>query len=277
MGAGENKLTMPGKLQNKTILITGTTGIAAATAELAVSEGARVFVTGLTAEAGQDLRKRILTMGGDCEFAPADLTQSNAVDAAVAECLKRFERLDALFNVVGISGRKFGDGPVHECSDEGWLRTMDTNLQSTFYMCRAALKQMLAQAPDAQGLRGAIVNMSSVLGFAPSARHFATHAYATSKAAILGLTRSMAAYYAPLKIRVNALAPALVRTPMSQRAQQDETILHLMKTKQPLAEGLIEPEAIARAAVFLMSDDAAMITGDTLTVDAGWSVSEGKE
>jgi NAD(P)-dependent dehydrogenase (short-subunit alcohol dehydrogenase family) len=115
--------------------------------------------------------------------------------------------------------------------------------------------------------------MASVLGFAPQAQYFATHAYAASKGAILGMSRSMAAYYAPHKIRVNVIAPALVRTPMSERAQGDPKVLELMKTKQPLAGDLIEAQDVARAAIFLLSDGSRMITGDTLTVDAGWCVS----
>jgi len=83
----------------------------------------------------------------------------------------------------------------------------------------------------------------------------------------------MAAYYAPHKIRVNALAPALVRTPMSTRAQHDQTILDFIQTKQPLSQDLIEADDVARAAVFLLSDEARYITGEVLTVDAGWRVS----
>ena len=83
----------------------------------------------------------------------------------------------------------------------------------------------------------------------------------------------MAAYYAPLKIRVNVIAPSLVRTPMSARAAKDEEILKFMRTKQPLGEDLIEAEQVARAALFLLGDDAERITGDVLTVDAGWRVS----
>ena len=109
-----------------------------------------------------------------------------------------------------------------------------------------------------------------VLGFSPDVEHFNTHAYATSKAAIIGLTKSMAAYYAEHKVRVNAIAPGLVRTPMSKRAQGDEQILQYMKSKQPLTGGIIEPEDVARASVFLLSDDSAAITGDVLVVDGGW-------
>jgi NAD(P)-dependent dehydrogenase (short-subunit alcohol dehydrogenase family) len=142
-----------------------------------------------------------------------------------------------------------------------------------FLMCRAALNRMLQQPVAANGLRGTILNMASVLGFAPQAGHFATHAYAASKGAILAMSKSMAAYYAPKKIRVNVIAPALIRTPMSARAQSDPAILALMKTKQPLAEDLIDADDVARAALFLLGDDSRMITADALTVDAGWCVS----
>jgi len=182
-------------------------------------------------------------------------------------------RLDAVFNVAGISGRRGGDGPLHECTEEGWDLTLDTNAKSMFLVCRAALRQMLGQPVAANGLRGTILNMSSVLGFSPQARHFATHAYAASKGAILGMSKALAAYYAPQRIRVNVIAPALVRTPMSARAQADPAVLELMKAKQPLIEDLIDADDVARAALFLLGDDAKAITGDTLVVDAGWCVS----
>jgi NAD(P)-dependent dehydrogenase (short-subunit alcohol dehydrogenase family) len=255
-------------LEGKVVLVTGSTGIAAATAELAIAEGARVLVTSRTPEHGEELARKI-----GCAFVAADLVKAEAAPRVLAEVVARFGRLDALFNVAGISGRKFGDGPLHECTEEGWDVTLDTNAKTMYLMCRAALNQMLGQPVAANGLRGTILNMASVLGFAPQAQHFATHAYAASKGAILAMSRAMAAYYAPQKIRVNVIAPALVRTPMSQRAQGDPAILGLMKTKQPLCEDLIPAEDVARAAVFLLSDDSRMITGDTLTVDAGWGVS----
>ena len=251
-------------LDGKSVLITGSTGIAEATALRAVEAGARVFVVSRTPENAEALAKKC---GG--RFLAADLTAPGAAERAVAAC----GPVDALFNVAGISGRKFGDGPLHECSEEGWDTTLDANVKSMFFMCRAALQRMLEQPVAANGLRGTILNMASVLGFAPQARHFATHAYAASKGAILAMSRSMAAYYAPQKIRVNVIAPALVRTPMSARAQNDPAILDLMKTKQPLAEDLIEADDVARAALFLLGDDSRRITADTLTVDAGWSVS----
>jgi NAD(P)-dependent dehydrogenase (short-subunit alcohol dehydrogenase family) len=248
----------------RVVLITGSTGIAAATAELAAARGDRVFVTSRTPEHGQELAKRT-----GCTFIAADLTKSDAAEKVVGQV----GPIDALFNVAGISGRKFGDGPLHECTEDGWDVTLDTNVKSMFLMCKAALLQMMKQPVAPNGLRGTILNMASVLGFAPQAQHFATHAYAASKGAILGMSKSLAAYYAAHKIRVNVIAPSLVRTPMSQRAQSDPKILELMKTKQPLAGDLIDAADVAKAALFLLSDDSRMITGDTLTVDAGWCVS----
>ncbi|MFN0084777.1 MAG: SDR family NAD(P)-dependent oxidoreductase [Blastocatellia bacterium] len=259
---------MKNRLSDKVFLITGSSGIAAATARLAVAEGAAVCVIGNDEISCRALHKEI-----HCHYFIADLTHAEQVEAAVNGFAAAFDRIDALFNVAGISGRRLGDGPVHECSDQGWEMTLDTNLKSVFLMCRAVTKLLLNQEPDDAGLRGAILNMASALVLSPEPRHFATHAYAASKSAIIGLTETMAAYYAPHKIRVNAIAPALTRTPMSLRAQQDPRILDFIKTKQPLAEGLIEAEDIAQAAIFMMSDRARYITGEVLAIDAGWRMS----
>lgn len=256
------------RLANKVIVITGSTGIAAATADLAVAEGASLFITGLIAEDCEALAEKT-----GCAWRAGDLLEGGAADEVVKRCLERYGRVDALYNVAGISGRRFGDGPIHECSEAGWDATLDTNVKTMFLMCRAALRQMLRQAPGSNGLRGTILNMGSVSAFSPERRFFATHAYAASKGAVVALSKAMAAYYGPHKIRVNVIAPGLVRTPMSRRAQQDPAILEFMETKQPLAGGMIGPEEIARASVFLLSDESRAVTGEVFTVDAGWRVS----
>lgn len=254
-------------------VITGSTGIAAATIKLAAQEGHAVFFVSRDETSCRLLAEELLAENKSCGFHVADLTTPESVTEAVAACVAQFGRIDALFNVAGISGRRFGDGPIHECSVDGWQTTFDNNAKTTFLMCREVLNQMLRQAVSENGLRGSIVNMASVLAIAPEAGHFATHAYAASKGAIISLTRTMAAYYAPYKIRVNAVAPGLVRTPMSARAQGDPKILELMKTKQPLREDLIAAEDVAQAALFLLSDKARTITGEILTVDGGWQIS----
>lgn len=258
---------------NKTLFIVGSTGIGGATAKLAAQAGARVFITSRTEDNCRALAEGIEAAGGTAAFFAADQTQAVGVENAVSACVEIFGGIDAAFNVAGISGRKFGDGPMHECTEEGWDATLDTNAKGMFLFCRAQLRQMLKQPIGANGLRGNILNMASMLALSPQRDFFATHAYAASKGAIISMSRSMAAYYAPLKIRVNVIAPSLVRTPMSRRAQENEAILELMKTKQPLVEDLIPAEDVARAALFLLSDEARVITGDVLGVDAGWGVS----
>ncbi len=268
----------PSPVRSEVWLIAGTTGIAATTAELAAAAGhARAFcLVGRDPAHGHALRDRLRSLGADAEFVPADLSTPDAGENIVRSCVDAFGRVDAAFNVAGISGRRFGDGPAHECTAAGWDAVMDTNARGLFLLCGALLRQMLSQPPRADGLRGSILNMASVLGWSPSPHYFATHAYAASKAAILGFSRAMAAHYAPERIRINVIAPALVRTPMSQRAQQDPRILDFMKSKQPLVGDLLSAEHVARAALFLLGPDAAAITGDVLTVDGGWCVSEGQ-
>ena len=263
-------------LAGRVLLVAGTTGIAAAAAELAAGAGARLCLAGRTVAHGEDLRDRVRRRGAECEFVRADLMEPGAGERIVDACRSAFGRVDAAFHVAGISGRRFGDGPTHECTAEGWDTVMNTNARGLFLLCGAVLRQMLSQPPGTNGVRGSILNMASVLAWSPSPRHFATHAYAASKAAIIGFSRAMAAHYAAQRIRVNVIAPALVRTPMSERAQQDPTILGFMKTKQPLVGDLLSAEQVARAALFLLGDDAAAITGDVLTVDGGWCVSEGQ-
>ncbi len=258
---------------NKTLFIVGSTGIGGETAKLAAQAGARVFISSRTEENCRALAEEINSSGGTAAFFAADQTQAMQVESAVAACVEAFGGMDAAFNVAGISGRKFGDGPLHECSEEGWDVTLDTNAKGLFLFCRAQLNQMLKQPIGANGLRGNILNMASMLALSPQRDFFATHAYAASKGAIISMSRSMASYYAPHKIRVNVIAPSLIRTPMSLRAQENPAILELMKTKQPLVEDLISAEDVARAALFLLSDEARAITGDVLSVDAGWSVS----
>jgi NAD(P)-dependent dehydrogenase (short-subunit alcohol dehydrogenase family) len=179
--------------------------------------------------------------------------------------------LDTLYHVAGSSGRRFGDGPLHECTDDGWDATLAANLTSTFRTNRAAVRQFLKQS-----LPGAILNMASVLAVSPSPHYFDTCAYTATKGGIIALSRLAAARYAPAGIRVNVIAPGLIDTPMSARAVGDAAIRHFLQTKQPLTAGPGQPADCADAAVFLCSDEARFITGVVLPVDGGWCVSEGQ-
>ncbi len=245
------------------LLITGSSGIAEATALLAGREGFKVFVVGLDEHQCRDLSARIEWSG----YFAGDLRDSSVADAALSSCLEKLGRLDALFNVAGTSGRKFGDGPVHECSVEGWDKTLEANAKPTFLMCRGAVRHWLQT-----GRGGAILNMASVLAFSPEARHFSTHAYAASKGAVISMSQAMAAHYAPHGIRVNVIAPSLVKTPMSARAQSDPELLEFIRRKQPLSGGLIAPADVAEMALFLLSGRSRHVTGQVVAIDGGWSV-----
>jgi len=248
---------------SRVVLITGSSGIGAATARLATQRGDRVFLAG---KDGQEC-ERLSAQLKDSAFEVADVTDENAVSAAIESGLSRFGRIDSVFNAAGMSGRSFGDGPLDECSAAAWRQMMDVHASGTFFVCRAVIRHWMATKQA-----GAILNMSSVLARFPESKFFAAHAYAASKGAVESLTLAAAGYYAPHGIRLNVLAPALVRTPMSARAQSDPAILNFMKEKQPLKAGLLEPDEVARAAYFLLSDESFPITGEVIRIDAGWAV-----
>jgi NAD(P)-dependent dehydrogenase (short-subunit alcohol dehydrogenase family) len=263
-----------GRFGGRVVLVTGSTGIAAASAHRLAAEGAHLVVASRTEEHCRSLVEAIAADGGEAAYEVADLTEDDAADRIVAATVARHGRLDGVFSVAGGSGRRFGDGPAHEATPEGWDATLDLNARTLFLVAGAAARQMLRQEPDDDGQRGAILNMGSVTSTSPSPNYFATHAYAAAKGAIAALTRTMAAYYAPSRIRVNAVAPGVTRTPMAERAATDADIVDFVTWKQPLVGGLLEPEHIAGAAAFLLSRDALAITGQVLDVDAGWSVTD---
>lgn len=258
----------------RTFLITGASGIAAATArvlpEHAGSIPLQLFLVARHAEHCEEVAASVRDSCAAVGWAAGDLTNQDFACGVVRQCVEKFGRIDALYNVAGMSGRRFGDGPLHECTEEGWAKTLDVNLTTQYRMCRETVRVMLAQEPGDNGQRGVILNMSSILGIDPDPAHFDTIAYSTSKGAIIAMTRAMAAGYAAQKIRVNAIAPALAATPMSARAATDAAIVDFMRIKQPLTAGLIPIEDVAHASAFLLTDASRSITGQVLTVDGGW-------
>jgi NAD(P)-dependent dehydrogenase (short-subunit alcohol dehydrogenase family) len=250
------------------VVIGGTTGIGLSAARAFVAAGARVVVVGRNAESCAAARMQFGEAG---RALGADATDPQTASAAIEEAVRAFGGFHGLYHVAGGSGRTFGDGPLHELTDEGWHATLDLNLTSLMLSNRAAVRHFLAQNSG-----GSILNMGSVLGFSPSPQFFATHAYAAAKSAVIGFSKALAAYYAPQRIRVNVLAPGLVETPMAQRAAADETIQRFIKTKQPLDGGRIaQPTDLDAAAVYFMSEGSRFTTGQVLAVDGGWSISEG--
>jgi NAD(P)-dependent dehydrogenase (short-subunit alcohol dehydrogenase family) len=205
-------------------------------------------------------------------YAVADLRDETATEAAFAAVRQAHGRVDALYAVAGASGRPLGDGPAHQLSLEAWEGTLALNATPAFLAAREALRIMLDQEPGAAATRGSLVLMSSVLAARPAPALFATHAYAAAKAATIGLVRAMAAYYGEHGIRVNALAPALVRTPMSARAAADPASVAFAERRQPLVGGFLDPAEVTQAAVYLCSDESRAVTGQVLAVDGGWTV-----
>ena len=257
-----------GLLSGKVALVTGaSSGIGRTSAQLFAAQGARIVAVDREAEAGAATVQEIAEAGGEALFLQADVSDAGEVAHVVEEAAAHFGRLDVLFNVVGVSGRRWGDGPAAECTEEAWDRVMAINLKSVFLCCKYALQAMLRH-----GSGGAIVNLSSVLGLVGGDTDFATHAYAASKGGIISLTRSIASYYAPQGIRANVICPGLIATPMSERAQSNETIRAKLPALQPLTGDFGRPDDVAHAALYLASDQAAFVTGTVLTVDGGWTV-----
>ncbi len=257
-------------MQGLCIVVIGGTGGMGLSAARAFSEaGARVVVTGRDA-AHADEALRVLGTGSQALV--ADAGQEGTAEEAIRLCLEGFGDFNGLYHVAGGSGRKWGDGPLHEMGLEAWRSTLHLNLDSLMLSNRAALRTFLER-----GRGGAILNMGSVLGFAPSPGFFTTHAYAAAKSAIIGFSKSIAAYYAKDNIRINVIAPGLIETPMSQRAVGDPQIRRFLATKQPLDGGRTGvPEDADGAAMLLLSKAGRFITGQVIAVDGGWSVSEGQ-
>ncbi len=257
-------------LKNKAIVIIGgTTGIGLSAAKAFVANGATIVVVGRKTDSVAGAKK---ILGKNAEVISADAVNADTAKNAINSCIKRFGNFNGLYHVAGGSGRKMGDGPLHELTLDGWNKTLELNLTSMMLSNQAAVKKFLELNKG-----GTILNMGSVLGYSPSPRYFPTHTYAAAKAAIIGFTKSIAAYYAKDNIRVNVVAPALVETPMAQRAANDVAILSFLKTKQPLDGGRIgQAEDLDGLAVYFMSGQSKFTTGQVIAVDGGWSISEGQ-
>lgn len=254
------------QLEKKNIVIIGgTTGLGLSAAKAFVANGANVIVVGRNDDSVSEAKD---SLGIKAEAVSGDATQPGTAINAIDLCIQKFGSFNGLYHVAGGSGRKMGDGPLHELTLEGWNKTIELNLTSLMLSNQAAVKKFLELKTA-----GTILNMGSVLGYSPSPQFFSTHAYAAAKAAIIGFTKSIAAYYAKDNIRINVIAPALVETPMAQRAAKDEAILNFIKTKQPLDGGRIgQPEDLDGLAVYFMSEQSKFTTGQVIAVDGGWTV-----
>lgn len=250
------------RLENKTALITGAgSGIGRAIALLFAAEGARVFVVDLDQRAVAETAGLVQTQGGTAATYQADVSQSADVQGMVAACLQRFGRIDILCNNAGIGSTQ----TVVDTPDELWDRVFAINARGTFLGCKHVIPHMI----EAGG--GVIVNMASVAGIVGIKNRAA---YCASKGAVVSLTQAVAVDHVRQNIRCNCICPGTVDSPwvkgLLSAAPDPVAEREALVARQPMGR-LGTPEEIAKAALYLASDDAAFVTGSALVIDGGWT------
>jgi meso-butanediol dehydrogenase / (S,S)-butanediol dehydrogenase / diacetyl reductase len=252
------------RLENKVAIVTGTAnGIGSASACLFASEGASVAAVDIDGKANEVVVRRIRSLSGIVESFRADVAQNYEVRRTIDEVVTRFGRVDIIFNNAGIVPRS---GRLHELNEAEWDRTMAVNVRSIYLLCSAVMPIFLKQR------RGVILNTCSAAVFRTLAGRAA---YAASKGAVLGLTKSMALDYARDGIRVNCLCPGTIDTPSLQErvalSVDPERERDLFVARQPMGR-LGTAEEVATAALYLVSDEASFVTGAAFTIDGGMSI-----
>jgi len=248
-----------GVLAGKVALVTGgASGIGRATALAMAREGARVVVADVAEAGGAETVQRIVAAGGQAVFQRADVAEPANVEALVRCAVETYGRLDCAFNNAGIEGVV---AAPHEYPDDVFDRVIAVNLKGVWLCLKAEVRQMLAQGG------GAIVNTASAAGLvgAPT-----ISAYDASKHGVVGLTKSFALAYARQGIRVNAVCPGIIRTPMVERSflARDPNAVARLEASEPVGR-MGTPEEVAEAVVWLCSDAASFVTGVALPVDGG--------
>ena len=254
---------MAGRVEGKVALVTGATvGIGRDTAIVFAREGAKVVVVGRSVPNGEETVRMILKAGGEAVFIKTDVSKREDVEAMVKKTVARFGRLDCAFNNAGISGAL--GAPTAECTEENWDQVMTINLKGTWFCMKYEIPAMLKNGG------GAIVNASSQSGLVGSIR--GVPAYVASKHGIIGLTKAAALEYAKQGIRVNAICPGVVQTPLVEHFTADDDILIKKYAAKMIPVGRAATTVeVAEAVIWLCSDAASFVTGHALPVDGGYT------
>ena len=248
---------MTGQYEDKVALITGgSSGIGRATALALAREGATVVVADLNVSEGEQTARQIKQAGGESIFVETDVSKADSVQAMVNRTVESFGRLDCAFNNAGV-GR---GGSTVDCKMEDWELTIKVNLTGVWLSMKYEIAQMLKQS------RGAIVNTSSAYGLAAAG---ASPSYVASKHGVIGLTKTAALEYASNGIRINAVCPGHINTPMIETQLADPQHKAKMLSRHPIGR-IGNPQEVAAAVVWLCSDAASFVTGHAMAVDGGW-------
>ncbi len=242
------------KVKDKVVIITGGgSGIGRETGILMAKQGARIVVADVNEKAGAETVEIIKKDGGEAFFAKLDVSNRDQIKQVINETIERYSRIDVLINNAGI----IQDALVAKMTEEQWDKVVNINLKGPFNCIQAVVEQMIKQGS------GVIINISSIVALYGNVGQ--TN-YAATKAGLIGMTKTLAKELGKKGIRVNAVAPGFIHTPMT--ATVPDKILEMMKEKTPLRR-LGQPEDVANALLFLSSDEASFINGAVLSVDGG--------
>lgn len=251
---------MKGKLQDKVIIVTGgSSGIGRVSALGFTREGAKVVIADTDVNGAEETVEIIEGAGGRATYLKVDVSNSHDVEELVKRCVKENGRLDCAFNNAGIEGLT---APTADCTEDNWDRTIDINLKGVWLCMKYQILEMLKRGG------GSIVNTSSVAGLVGVENR---PAYVASKHGIAGLTKAAAIEYSNRNIRVNAICPGVIRTPLIERLISEDPEFEAVRIARHPIGRLGAPEDVAKTAAWLLSDDASFVTGHIMAVDGGYT------